>query len=94
MKAIADLTRCARKMLGILEAEIANHRSMTVSGAHEALAKLRTRLAVLEKDVATAIETTHDAGVLVSVESAGLASRVDGGRVRTDGGLRPEHAGG
>jgi hypothetical protein len=73
--AIADLTRDARKMLGILESEIANHQSMTVSGAHEVLAKLRNRLAVLEKEVATATETTNDAEVLASVESAGLASR-------------------
>ena len=73
--AIAELTRDAREMLGILESEIANHHSMTVSGAHEVLAKLRNRLAVLERDVATANETTNDAGVLVSIESAGLASR-------------------
>lgn len=48
--AIADLTRYAREMLGILEAEITNHHSMTVSGAREVLAQLRNRLAVLEKD--------------------------------------------
>jgi len=49
--AIVDLTRYAREMLGILESDIANHRSMTVSGAHEVLAQLRNRLTVLEREV-------------------------------------------
>ena len=48
---IADLLRHARELLDIIEEEIADGLSATVSDARAVLAELRGRLEVLEQDV-------------------------------------------